>query len=86
MLINGGSRMVKLNFLLIMSAFIGVMVWSNSSEAGDYDYKSSKRIIMKGEILHSSSNETGSAHFFTVSYKGNLYFCRKFQNNTACFD
>ena len=39
-----------------------------------------KTILTKGEILHTSASSDGSAQYFTVVYKGDIYLSHNFQN------
>ena len=75
------SKKLLVKFSIIVVSYF----FCNSSFAEVYNYETSKKIIMKGEILHAGVNKTG-AHTFTVAYKGNLYFCAKSANWTRCFD
>ena len=44
-----------------------------------------KTILTKGEILHTSASSDGSAHYFTVVYKGKIYTCRTIFQNLNCW-
>ena len=57
---------------------------STAALAEDYDYETSNRIVMKGEILHAGQSDRGSTHFFTVKYKGKLFFCHITQRFHKC--
>jgi len=78
--------MVKTRLWIKFLFLVSVIFSSDTSFAESYDYKTSEQIIMNGKIVHAGSSEKGSSHFFTVSYKGSLYFCQKTQNYTKCYD
>jgi len=86
MLITGELEMVSTKSLAISLFVIGMFTFFSNSFAQEYNYETSEKIIIKGEILHSSETQNGAGHYFTVLYKGNLYWCFKTWNQTECAD